>query len=88
MQELVLLVFENIHSMSAVFTVLVICYFPYLVVYIVYLIDKAGELKLGFFLSATAVFLNSALNPLLYCWRIQEIRFAVMNTFRRLVSRE
>ena len=70
-----------------VFLVLVICYCPFLVVSIVYFIGKAGELKLGFLLSSTAVFLNSALNPLLYCWRIREIRLAVLRTFRKLVSR-
>ena len=70
------------------FIVLVICYCPFLVVNIVYFIGKAGELKLGFLLSTTAVFLNSALNPLLYCWRIREIRLAVLRTFRKLVSRE
>ena len=79
---------KSIFNVFVVFTVLVICYSPYLVVYIVYFIDKAGELKLGFVLSATVVFLNSALNPLLYCWRIHEIRLAVMHTFRGLVSRE
>ena len=70
------------------FIVLVICYCPFLVVSIVYFIGKAGELQLGFLLSSTAVFLNSALNPLLYCWRIREIRLAVLRTFRKLVSRE
>ena len=70
------------------FIVLVICYCPYFVVYIVDFIGKAGNLNLGFLLSLTAVFLNSALNPLLYCWRIREIRLAVLRTFRKLVSRE
>ena len=70
------------------FIVLMICYCPYLVVSIVYFIGKAGELNLGIFLSTTAVFLNSALNPLLYCWRIREIRLAVLRTFRNIVSRE
>ena len=70
------------------FIVLMICYCPYLVVSIVYFIGKAGELNLGILLSMTAVFLNSALNPLLYCWRIREIRLAVLRTFRKLVSRE
>ncbi|XP_074609225.1 histamine H2 receptor-like [Acropora palmata] len=70
------------------FIVLMICYCPYLVVSIVYFIGKAGEPKLGFFLSSTVVFLNSALNPLLYCWRIREIRLVVMRTFRKIVSRE
>ena len=70
------------------FIVLVICYCPFLVVNIVYFIDKPGELKLEFLLSTTAVFLNSALNPLLYCWRIREIRLAALRTFRKLLSRE
>ena len=71
-----------------VFIVLVICYFPYLVVYIVYFIGKAGDLELWFLLCMTVVFLNSALNPLLYCWRIREIRLAVLQTFHRLFSTE
>ena len=70
------------------FIVLMICYCPFVVVSNVYFIGKEGELKLGFLLSSTAVFLNSALNPLLYCWRIREIRLAVLRTFRKLVSRE
>ena len=71
-----------------VFIVLLICYFPYLAVYIVHFTGKAGDLKLWMQLSATVVFLNSALNPFLYCWRIREIRVATLRTFRRLVSRE
>ena len=70
------------------FIVLMICYCPYLVVCIVYFIGKAGELTLGFLLSSTVVFLNSALNPILYCWRIREIRLVVLRTFRKLFSRE
>ncbi|XP_067024702.1 histamine H2 receptor-like [Acropora muricata] len=70
------------------FIVLVICYCPFLVVYIVNTIGKAGELKLGILLSSTMVFLNSALNPLFYCWRIREVRLVVMRTFRKIVSRE
>ena len=70
-----------------VFIVLVICYFPYLVVRTVYFIGKAGDLKLYFLLSPTMVFLNSALNPLLYCWRVREIRLAVLQKWRRLFSR-
>ena len=70
------------------FIALVICYCPYLVVRIVYFIRKASELKLGNFISVTMVFLNSALNPLLYFWRIREIRLAVLRTLRKLFSRE
>ena len=71
-----------------VFIVLVICYCPYLVVHIVHFIGKAGDVKLGFVLSSTVVFLNSALNPLLYCWRIREIRLAVLQKLRGFFSME
>ena len=70
------------------FIVLVICYFPYLVVSTIDIIDNVGDLTLRSLLSSTVVFLNSALNPFLYCWRIREIRLAMLQTFRRLVSRE
>ena len=70
------------------FIVLVICYCPFLVVCIVKTIGKAAELKLEILLSSTMVFLNSALNPLLYCWRIREVRLVVLRTFRKIVSRE
>ena len=70
------------------FIVLVICYCSYLVVFILYFIRKAGELYLGLLLSSPVVFLNSALNPLLYCCRIREVRLVVLRTFRKLFSRE
>ena len=71
-----------------VFIVLMICYFPYLAAYIVRFTGKAGDVKLWIQLSVTVVFLNSAINPILYCWRIREIRVATLRTFRRLVLRE
>ena len=79
---------KSVFNAYGLFIVLIICYCPYLVVSIVYFIGKASELKLGRLLSSTVVFLNSALNPLLYCWRIREIRLAVLRTFRKIVSRE
>ena len=79
---------KSVFNAYIIFIVLVICYCPYLVVSIVHFFGKAGELKLEFSLSSTMVFLNSALNPLLYCWRIREIRLVVLRTFRKLVSRE
>ena len=35
--------------------------------------------KIAYIYVATAVFINSCLNPLVYCWRIREIRQAVRN---------
>ena len=35
--------------------------------------------------TATLVFINSSLNPILYCWKIQEVRQAVKDTIRRVL---
>ena len=66
---------------------LVVCYLPYGITTIFVLkglrtrfLDLAWELTLSLFM------LNSTLNPLLYCWKIKEIRQAVVDTFRRFSS--
>ena len=41
------------------------------------------RVKVAYDYAATAVFINSFLNPLVYCWRIGEIRRAVKNVLRR-----
>jgi len=35
--------------------------------------------------AATLVFLNSSLNPLIYCWKMRHIRHAVMDILRKIV---
>ena len=64
---------------------LIICYLPYG-------IAVALQLQRGLTLSiyraqqftATLVYLNSSLNPLLYCWKIREVRQAVKETLRQM----
>ena len=64
---------------------LIICYLPSG-------IEEALQLQRGMTLSiylaqqftATLVYLNSSLNPLLYCWRIREMRQAVKETLRQM----
>ena len=70
------------------FIVLVICYFPYLLVYIIYFPREIRDGILGRSLASTVVFINSALNPILYCWRVREIRNAMLQVFRKLVPRK
>ncbi|KAJ7388275.1 hypothetical protein OS493_038828 [Desmophyllum pertusum] len=40
------------------------------------------RVKIAYDYAATVVFINSFLNPLVYCWRIREIRRAVKRTLR------
>ena len=69
-----------------VFIVLVICYCSYLVVYIVFSFRVKGNENLYKSLASTAVFINSALNPFLYCWWLREMRRSVLKTYCEILS--
>ena len=75
-------------SIALVQQALVICYFPFLIFHIVtHLKDiHPGHYLLWYFHTSTLIFLNSSLNPFLYCWRIKEIRQAVKATIRRFCT--
>ena len=59
-----------------VLLVLIACYCPYILVDVVSLVYPINPF-LSSSLASTVVFINSALNPFLYCWRISEIRDVV-----------
>ena len=67
-----------------VFLVLIICYCPLLVVYTVSKIYPIN-LFLAISITSTIVFVNSCLNPFLYCWRLCEVREVVLQTCHKLV---
>ena len=67
-----------------VFLVLVICYCPFFVIYIISSSYTINEF-LARSLTSTIVFVNSVINPFIYCWRLREIREAVKQTCRELV---
>ena len=75
-------------SIALVQLALVICYFPFLIFHIVtHLTDiHPGHYLLWYFHTSTLIFLNSSLNPFLYCWRIKEIRQAVKATITGLCA--
>ena len=64
---------------------LVVCYLPYVVAVV---LTPQGELSLPYYLArqfgVTIVSLNSSLNPLLYCWKIKEVRQAVKDTLKHI----
>ena len=65
---------------------LVACYLPSVVLLTVFIHAKPS---LSAFLARsyalTLVFLNSTLNPILYCWKMGEVRQAVKNTIRHVL---
>ena len=64
---------------------LVICYLPYNVAVV---LTPQRAMPLSMYLArnftVSMVYFNSSLNPLLYCWKISEVRHAVKETLRQL----
>ena len=76
---------RTVVSVALVQLALVICYFPFTIFNtLIHLTDIHPSICfLLDFTSTTLLFLNSSLNPFLYCWRIKEVRQAVKATIRR-----
>ena len=76
---------KTVVSIALVQLTLFICYFPSTIVFILIGLGRIPPGIVFIFSSyfTTLVFLNSSLNPFLYCWRIKEIRQAVKVTIRR-----
>ena len=64
---------------------LLVCYLPY---GIAVALTPAEGMRISIYLArqytVSLVFLNSSLNPLLYCWKIREVRKAVKDSIRQL----
>lgn len=64
---------------------LLACYIPYCVVTALAMFNGlTSPLVLGWRFTTSVVFLNSSLNPFLYCWKIAEVRQAVKDVIKQL----
>ena len=74
---------KTVTSALWIHSALLICYLPYTIATVVTTFH--GSLS-DIVWSATGllVFLNSTLNPFLYCWKIREVRQAAKNTIRNI----
>ena len=63
---------------------LVFCYLPYGIGATLRDQSKSSTVFYAFEFTTTLVFLNSTLNPILYCWKIRDVRRAVKETVRQL----
>ena len=76
-------------SVSSVFLVqlaLVTCYIPFLVVVILMTYGQMSgdNLQVAYHITATLTYLNSSVNPVLYCWRMRSVRQAAKETIKQL----
>ena len=66
---------------------MIICYIPMFTAISVVAVNSSS-LTREWTLVNTLVFLNSSINPILYCWRVRELRRAVVRTVRNLLCKK
>ena len=65
---------------------LVVCYLPYLLLITLYIhAEPSSSVSLAWSYALTLLYLNSSLNPILYCWKLNEVRQAVKDTIRQVL---
>ncbi|XP_022784148.1 histamine H2 receptor-like [Stylophora pistillata] len=70
---------RSVVNMFYVYILMFVCYVPYLAMFVVIQTTPITKMKVVVLsYTITLLFANSALNPFLYCWRIQEIRSEVV----------
>ena len=77
---------KSIWNTFYVYCIFFLCYTPHVSFTVVSFMEERWWFSIVVDFTSTIVFLNSTINPLLYCWRVREIRFAVKNVFTQLCS--
>jgi len=74
-------------SFSYVYFIMILCYLPYTVTLVTRgLVGFSKEYKIALNVTSTLIFINSSLNPLVYCWKIKEVRRAMFKTLHKLTG--
>ena len=78
---------KTVYSIACMQLALLICYFPFNFIRFLRLLGKLPfptEISILSELFVTLLYLNSSLNPALYCWRIKDVRQEVKNMIRKI----
>ena len=72
-------------SIFYVYLLLLICYLPFFICKaVIRIYGSSIALKQFLFYSMTLIFLNSSLNPVIYCWKMRHVRHAIVNILRKM----
>ena len=72
----------SVVSFFYVYILLLACYLPFLIC--VRIEHPSVAIKRFWVVSLTLLFLNSSLNPLIYCWRMRNMRHSILNALRNM----
>ena len=77
---------KTVYTVAWIQFVMLACYGPYIVMAFLLNFGSVGystEVWIAYAVSFCLFFLNSSLNPVLYCWRIKDVRQKVKNAIRK-----
>ena len=76
---------RSIVSIFYVYLVFLICYLPYFIcMAVIRIYGSSIVLKKLYLFSLTLMYLNSSLNPIIYCWKMRHIRHAIIDILRKM----
>ncbi|XP_044173771.1 adenosine receptor A2b-like [Acropora millepora] len=78
---------KMVHSVALLQMALIVCYMPLTFVFLSRLVTQRDEEQLLHFCAVTVLLMNSSVNPILYCWRIREVKKEVKNTLKDICQR-
>lgn len=80
---------KSVITMVYLLVMFLVCYTPFLTAMAIRLLaGYSPGVKMAYEWGATIVYLNSSLNPVVYWFRMQEIRLATYNTIRKILGNE
>ncbi|XP_044167284.1 histamine H2 receptor-like [Acropora millepora] len=78
---------KTLRNMMWISGLLIACYMPFLLaLFATLIIGLKNSTRFAVDFSAIAVYLNSSLNPVLYCWRIKDLRDGVLENCNRVCN--
>ena len=78
---------KMVHNVAWLQMALIVCYMPSLTVILFRMVTQRDEKPFFYYSAITVVFMNSSVNPILYCWRIGEVKKEVKNTLKQIFQR-
>ncbi|XP_078345498.1 melanocyte-stimulating hormone receptor-like [Oculina patagonica] len=78
---------KNATNAFIYYIVMIVCYTPLFINMLILYISPYHWSK-AWFLADTVAFMNSSINPVLYCWRLRELRTAVAKTARQMLCKQ
>ena len=70
------------------FILMIMCYYPVLISILILAISPEHWSYKSWILAETVVYLNSSINPFLFCWRLSELGIAVLIALRRILRKD